>query len=397
MEKQLVLVISENYSYHTSVTNINSSLRTDTVIKLDEKEELPPSFSNNTVYVSPKLKIKRDKLKSVLDSTKSRVIRDYTKSDYIILSEEYVNSESTVQYTYFIENNPEYITELQCLVEEIKKEVLTQNINLTDRFRSSSYYLQRNTYGSLIRSIEEIIEILSKNPTIKEIYFQGYFKNIIEEVLNRYLKNSLTKKSFLNSEYKRQCTYSMEVLNLYEYVVDNNKKIYSEEGLTKMISKDSTLVVIDENMFNTLADMLKSKDETNRTMALEIMGNCQYDSSYFYLLQLLRENKNYIVQTHGVKHKNFMSLLTYFGFNSVNSYYNFDFSNLEQLFNKINSHGKLTGDFIKQHLNKIISSKTDSVRGSKFFKIKEIIIEGEDIPEDCKMIINTETLETTQI
>lgn len=92
----------------------------------------------------------------------------------------------------------------------------------------------------------------------------------------------------------------------------DGKEILSEEVLLKNINGDDA-VVINKDVYKQLEAMLDSSDTDNHVLAMEIMANCKLNDSLFYLLKLMGDHYNKLVNCRSVNHVNFKSLLSYLG------------------------------------------------------------------------------------
>lgn len=85
-----------------------------------------------------------------------------------------------------------------------------------------------------------------------------------------------------------------------------------ENTLLSILNSDDC-VTIDEEVFTNLTQMLRSSDEDNHVLAMEIMANCNYKESLMYLEILFHENHYTMSRVHAKNHVNFKSLLSYLG------------------------------------------------------------------------------------
>lgn len=131
-----------------------------------------------------------------------------------------------------------------------------------------------------------------------------------DQDLNIYkgqVKN-LGKSIQISRESHRIYKINSEHLSLYNKIKDI--EIYSETALLdKLNGKDS--VIIDSEVYDQLEAMLKSTDEDNHVMAMEIMANCNYRESLLYLGILFKEYPHKFANCSSKNHVNFKSLLAY--------------------------------------------------------------------------------------
>lgn len=130
----------------------------------------------------------------------------------------------------------------------------------------------------------------------------------------------------------------------------NGKEILSEEVLLKNINGDDA-VVINKDVYKQLEAMLDSSDTDNHVLAMEIMANCKLNDSLFYLLKLMGDHHNKLVNCRSVNHVNFKSLLSYLGIDKYRMNFNAD-GKIQKLMDK----GVLTVGMLNAIIRDEISS-----------------------------------------
>ena len=93
---------------------------------------------------------------------------------------------------------------------------------------------------------------------------------------------------------------------------DPSNNYYYQDKILELMNDG---VVIDQDVMASIIAMLKSKDEGNVVVAMEIMSNCNYEKSIVYLWLLF---KNYYIEYISIRKErtyvNFKSLMQYLGF-----------------------------------------------------------------------------------
>lgn len=98
----------------------------------------------------------------------------------------------------------------------------------------------------------------------------------------------------------------------YNAYISNSNKFYTEQAILDTISSEAA--VIDKAMYLNLKNMLASQNHADKTMAIEIMGSCDYANSCHFILLLLKDHMfNDIRGNKAGGHVNFKSLLKYLG------------------------------------------------------------------------------------
>jgi hypothetical protein len=166
-------------------------------------------------------------------------------------------------------------------------------------------------------------------------------------------------------------------LILVNKLKNSNVKIIDEESLLDIINGDDS-IIIDEEIFGNLSQMLLSSDEDNHVLAMEIMANCNYKQSLMYLEILFKEFYNTLSRNHTKNHVNFKSLLSYLG-KSPSSMS----TSIDDIVHSLRQKGVLTSD----KLNYIIGKYSDYLAqygNTNIFKVKTITI-NEDILRELNL------------
>ena len=109
----------------------------------------------------------------------------------------------------------------------------------------------------------------------------------------------------------------------YTQVADTSKYLVVTEK-QNMIHQDVVLeqlssIVMDEEMFVSVNNMLDSEDASNHIVAMEVMSNTAYRKSIVYLLELMRRYHGTIEHIHESKNISFRALREYLQFDGQNS------------------------------------------------------------------------------
>ncbi len=94
----------------------------------------------------------------------------------------------------------------------------------------------------------------------------------------------------------------------------NTSSLYFQDEILRRIN---TGVVMDDDMYLRIRDMLKSTDKENIKLAMEAMANCDYEKSCVNILLLIEEFGT-ILYNSGLKHHvNFKSLMKFFDLSTL--------------------------------------------------------------------------------
>jgi hypothetical protein len=171
-------------------------------------------------------------------------------------------------------------------------------------------------------------------------------------------------------ESHRVYKINAEDFSLYNKVKDI--ELYSETALLDKINgKDS--VVINSEVYDQLEAMLKSSDEDNHTMAMEIMANCNYRESLLYLEFLFKEYSYKFADCSAKNHVNFKSLLAYLGKDKTSMG-----TSIDEIMNSLINKNVLTEDKVEEILKRY-SYEISQYGNKKYFKVKSITLQQETL------------------
>jgi hypothetical protein len=91
----------------------------------------------------------------------------------------------------------------------------------------------------------------------------------------------------------------------------SSPNIFDQEDIISLINQDA--IVIGKDMYSRLCDMLGNNNRADHLVALEIIANCNINPSLHYVLLLMKQYANTIINLKESKHVNFKSLLEYIG------------------------------------------------------------------------------------
>ena len=179
----------------------------------------------------------------------------------------------------------------------------------------------------------------------------------IDEVLDGEYSSFSNKLEYVNPDYSE----------LYERL--QTATIYDESSVICILNGEDA-APIDETMYLHIAEMFKSSDTDNRTLAMEIMANCKYDDSLLYLELLFKDFSHRISDSSTKNHVNFKSLISYLGKGRY-----FDTS-IDDVIKSLMDKNQFSVDKIDSIL-KYCKDDIENTGNSKYFKVKEISLSSE--------------------
>ena len=114
----------------------------------------------------------------------------------------------------------------------------------------------------------------------------------------------------LGTTYKYEYYYKFKAKIPEEFAKFKHTDLYSEVAMLEQINGDDALI-IDQEKYDQLASMLKSSDRDNHVLAMEIMSNCDYSESFFFLLLIFANYGDVFRYNKAKNHVNFKALLNY--------------------------------------------------------------------------------------
>ena len=218
--------------------------------------------------------VPRTKIKDFCDANKIKVVRDSSKADYLIFSDQTINKAFERSWYYKLDT--------------------IDFINYLNLGRAYNH-IDNEQY-------DYIIDEINKSEYKDKVLFDYTFMRVIHELIR--LSSSaplrLSSQGFSCSDDDKIC----EIIN----TLDTNNFVHQDYILQKLNSSN----VIDEEVYKSISSLLESTDESNQCIAMEIMANSDYNKSAYYLLLLFRDYQSKFFYSKFKNHVNFKALMNYF-------------------------------------------------------------------------------------
>lgn len=294
------------------------------------------------VYFMPGCSVPRAKLKNVFGDLNIKITRNPEEADLVFISNNTINK--MFDYRWQRGYKTKFIKKLIHLLNNIGyplNKLGPKSINLDELdalLHDDQYeYITCNYLNILERDTDLKKAIINK---IGEVNYESLIK---------HNKDSWTT------------VYNLRDLKYRDALLCFNKTMYDEKSLLKILN-GTEAITIDSDTYDSLYDMFESGDNENHTIAMEIMANCNYDSSISYLLLLFNRYGNIMIDNKTRNHVNFKSLLNYIGSALNNNFYeNSCFYILENTNNLTEEHVEILFKyFVDNHVSsdKLIQIKT---------------------------------------
>ena len=172
--------------------------------------------------------------------------------------------------------------------------------------------------------LEYMIQAVGSNPDFTEL-IEAIKSSTGTHVRMSYSLNEKLKNNVLGIPFKLEhddnCYYvtrftNKEAYELYQEIC-TDPAIVSQSEILKRINTGTVMTAIEHD---SVTRMLKSTDDGNVKVAIEIMANCDYERSAVYLLMLIKDHGRKIHDCPTSKHVNFKALMRFFDIKNI---YNF--------------------------------------------------------------------------
>jgi hypothetical protein len=251
----------------------------DTINKYKELYELSKDNkleNNTTVYLTPLSEFPSYKLKNYLEENKLNiaVARKLDKLDALIINHESITSSYLNKLTNYYIIPSEIILKDSYYQKYIRNESYYQ-IHEVNKKTVTHYFVSEEEYDQLI-TVDSKFSVISKYPLVECFPVKNGWGN---------------KKAADNVDFFLDVFNKIEKYNL-KVIFDHNISDVINEGLT-----------IDEDVFENILNMINSQDESNISLAKEIIANMEFESSKSYLIYLF--NYFYKLNQNNSNNKNY--------------------------------------------------------------------------------------------
>lgn len=225
-------------------------------------------LQDKILYRFPKLDLPRQKVDLLKDKFNVKLTRNIDKADYIIVSEKYQKSLS--DYSWYTLHDLDHVKE---------KIVSFKGFFTTDAFDSIVNALNNMSSGDYV-----------------ELRFSHYYKSSLPN-----LSNDGSFESVHNNYYYIKSEYEEQFINISTY---NN--LILDTLVTDFTYED--LHVVSKKEYISTRAMIKSDDRENRSLALELLANCNLTASYDYVSMLFYFYYDYLKDTRNWNNVNVKTL-----------------------------------------------------------------------------------------
>lgn len=224
-----------------------------------------------TIFFTAKCDVSREKLKSLLDKHNMKVTRDQSKADVIITNAK-----------YFVDMIPFETLSIITGFDNvgIQKNAFVHPVDINNIMHC---YIKDSIRNTILSAID------------KKYFTRGTWSERFFEFSNGSL--AIIKKVDLDNN------------ELFQNVASSTGNVYDQQAILDLMGES----IIDRSAFEGLDAMLKSTDNSNHTVAMTIIANCNYQKSLVYILELCRRHNRTMWDNSVRKTVGFKGFVNYLG------------------------------------------------------------------------------------
>ena len=302
-------------------------------------------------FLFPGTSVPRVKLQNLSIDSGIKTVRDINSADVCFYSDSTLHKLSHTEYQYAMPK-----AQLELAVEEAKH-------NGTD-----DYILNRIAMAlSLVES-----DVIACDWNSRNFLARG------SQGLKKLFDNSNISSSHIRDRYH---LVESENCDLVDKILSGSIKLVHEKELLANLNGDAALVITQAE-FDQITSMFRSSDLDNHVLAMEIMANCNYQESMYYLLRAFKDFHQQMANQRAKNHVNFKSLVSFLGIGKAS--YNWSLSAM-QIVNLLKDKSLLTLELV----DKVIQDYTQEIKNYSSTKENPIIIKSFTLSEELLAYFNT--------
>lgn len=232
----------------------------------------------DTLFFAPGVNIPRIKIKNLTLSHNIKAIRDINKADAIFINN--LTFAKMVSSTHILAIPVKIFIDF---IEVVKDELQLHQLN--------------NIKVAMKAYDKEIVLIDARTKSA-----------MIDDNIGIFYRQHSMCTTIKSAENKRFNVVKSDDVEIFNHLKVH--RCFHEADVIGLLNGDDALT-IDQKVFEQLRQMLNSTDVENHTLAMEIMANCEYQSSLLFLMMLFKEYHAAFMASGGSNHVNFKSLLSY--------------------------------------------------------------------------------------
>ena len=235
------------------------------------------TLQDKKIYRFPKLDLPRQKVDLLKEKFNCKVIRDPNKADVHVVSSKFFSNLFVRQYGL--------------------------SVPVADMFKMLKTFKEKNNLftDKALESINDFLAAVPKNAVVMYSCKTGWSRSINVDPVYSIIKDY--ENDFLNDR-NNNWLLPEENCKSYNDIVFSTATIVLDTDICDIIDQD--LAVLTSDQYNEIEQMVKNNDIDNRSLALEMLANCNINKSfdvvsglYFWWYDHLKNTTNW--QTANVK------------------------------------------------------------------------------------------------
>lgn len=297
------------------------NVKLDDAIAYAKSREAISLKKGDVIYFTPLVKTVRFKLKALCDKLEIKGTNKIETADYIFVND-------VDKYNSYKSSSNKQIQFPRYFV-----------------LRSGSY---KNNFIECIDGSSKIPSVGDRlyDPKLSEELYSTPFEVIINEENYDLWHNFYREKT----ERWAWIGYAFDKINFVSLPNPSLlSKLRHEDQLTSLINEDA--IIITDEKYEELKRMFASNDEENIVLAMEIMANSNYEESILNNYLLLVQNSYLLYRLRESNHKNFQSLLNFYGLNLRSMTRRISNKDVDEIADFLKCHGKFTKEAMEKLLH----------------------------------------------
>jgi len=353
------IIIEEDPSIYFMAYTNNWTLQKQDVERLDLPNVKPNSsfvLKDKTLFRYPKLNLPRQKVDLLKEKENVKVTRKADTADIHVISHNFLAS----LFNYRWEKAVPFIDFYNMLKDAIDNNLLTDEC---------------------ISEMRDFISNADKDSYIAIDRHYSYSSHPHQDKFNEEW-NKIAEKFM--SDFSRCIVLEQKNVSSYTTFINTNAKIVFDTDILNAI--DSDLAIIDNDQYETIEAMITSSDRDNRSLALEMLANCNVEKSFDVVSGLYWWHYDWIKDTNNWNTVNVKALRSrmksYEGGHNTSSIYPFN-----AYIKTLAKDNKLTRFVINKTREKLMNTVLNQIcgEGNDVFKVN---LENLYIADEIENMIN---------
>lgn len=298
------------------------------------------SINGKTVYRYPKLTLPRQKVDILKEKENIKVIRDPNKADIHVISYNFLRN----LFAFRWEKAISFVDFFNIIKAAIEKGLFQQEV------------------------LEELREIINNADKDSYIAFEKYYSYGNSQIQENWYEEFYKLFQPYKNDYSKVIVLEEKNRNDFETFINTKSEIVFDTDVLNII--DSELAVLSDDQYENIENMLTSSDRDNRTLAVEMIANCNVEKSFNVVSGLYWWHYDFFKDSNNWTSVNVKSLRTrmkdYEGGHNTSNIYSFN-----AYIKVLAKDGKLTRFAIDRTRKLLLGTLLNSMCGdtSEVFKV----------------------------